>query len=60
MWYVIEGHDGEGALARRGEHRPAHLARLQQLCDEDRLLVGVPCPASMPKTRARPASVAAW
>lgn len=45
MWYVIEGFDGEGALARRGEHRPAHLARLQQLRDEGRLLVAGPCPA---------------
>ena len=45
MWYVIEGYDGEGALARRGEQRPAHLARLQQLRDEGRLLVAGPCPA---------------
>ena len=45
MWYVIEGFDGEGALAQRGVHRPAHVARLEKLRDEGRLLVAGPCPA---------------
>ena len=45
MWYAIEGYDGEGALARRSEHRAAHLARLMALRDEGRLLLAGPCPA---------------
>ncbi len=45
MWYVIEGHDAEGSLARRREARPAHLARLQALQEAGRLLVAGPCPA---------------
>lgn len=45
MWYVIEGHDAEGALPLRREARPAHLARLQALQDAGRLLVAGPCPA---------------
>ena len=44
MWYAIEGYDGEGALAKRGEHRPAHLARLVALRDDGRLLLAGPCP----------------
>lgn len=44
MWYVIEGHDAEGALPRRRQARPAHLARLQALLDAGRLLVAGPCP----------------
>lgn len=45
MWYAIEGYDGAGSLAGRGEHRPAHLARLMALRDEGRLLIAGPCPA---------------
>lgn len=45
MWYAIEGYDGEGVLARRGEARPAHLARLVALRDAGRLLLAGPCPA---------------
>jgi len=45
MWYAIEGHDGEDVLARRGEARPAHLARLLALRDAGRLLLAGPCPA---------------
>lgn len=45
MWYAIEGYDGEGAPAKRGEHRPAHLARLVALRDDGRLLLAGPCPA---------------
>lgn len=45
MWYVIEGYDAADALPKRLAARPAHLARLQALCDEGRLLVAGPCPA---------------
>lgn len=45
MWYVIEGYDGEGVLARRLAARGDHLARLTALRDAGRLLVAGPCPA---------------
>ncbi|GAB3331724.1 MULTISPECIES: YciI family protein [Marilutibacter] len=45
MWYVIEGHDGEGVLDRRAAARPAHLARLVALRDAGHLLLAGPCPA---------------
>ena len=45
MWYAIEGRDGAGVLDRRAGARGAHLARLQALRDEGRLLVAGPCPA---------------
>ncbi|NIJ69162.1 YciI family protein [Xanthomonas sp. 60] len=45
MWYVIEGYDGAEVLAARQQARPAHLARLQQLQQDGRLLVAGPCPA---------------
>lgn len=45
MWYVIEGYDGTDVLAARLSARPAHLARLQALCDQGRLLLAGPCPA---------------
>lgn len=45
MWYVIEGFDATDALPRRAQTRPAHLQRLQALCDVGRLLVAGPCPA---------------
>ncbi|WP_305804616.1 YciI family protein [Stenotrophomonas sp. YIM B06876] len=45
MWYVIEGYDGEQVLAKRQAARAAHLARLQALLDQGRLLVAGPCPA---------------
>lgn len=45
MWYAIEGYDAQDVLARRGEARPAHLARLIALRDAGRLLVAGPCPA---------------
>ena len=45
MWYAIEGHDGADVLARRREARTTHLARLQALRDEGRLLLAGPCPA---------------
>lgn len=45
MWYVIEGYDAAGTLERRMAVRSAHLARLQALAAEGRLLVAGPCPA---------------
>lgn len=45
MWYVIFGHDSEDSLARRRANRPAHLARVELLRDEGRLLLAGPCPA---------------
>jgi uncharacterized protein YciI len=45
MWYVINGNDTENSLDRRLSVRAAHLARLQQLLNEGRLLLAGPCPA---------------
>ncbi|MFM2483735.1 YciI family protein [Celerinatantimonas yamalensis] len=45
MWYVIVSEDVADSLAARQSARPAHLARLQQLRDEGRLLVAGPMPA---------------
>lgn len=45
MWYAIEGHDGPDVLAQRQRARPEHLARLEALRDEGRLLLAGPCPA---------------
>ncbi len=45
MYYVITGRDAAGSLERRLAARPAHLARLQQLLAQGRLLVAGPCPA---------------
>ncbi|HYA37871.1 MAG TPA: YciI family protein [Candidatus Methylomirabilis sp.] len=45
MWYVINGTDVDNSLERRLSVRAAHLARLQQLKDEGRLLLAGPYPA---------------
>ncbi|ALN91747.1 YciI family protein [Lysobacter gummosus] len=45
MWYLIEGYDVADALPKRGQARPAHLARLHELRDQGRLLLAGPCPA---------------
>ncbi|WP_166425268.1 YciI family protein [Paraglaciecola sp. 20A4] len=45
MWYVVYSQDVENSLPLRKSARSAHLARLQQLSDEGRLLVAGPCPA---------------
>ena len=45
MWYAIISEDVDNSLELRKQHRPAHLARLQQLADENRLLVAGPHPA---------------
>jgi uncharacterized protein YciI len=45
MWYAIIGTDNADSLAARKSARPAHLARLQQLQDEGRMLLAGPFPA---------------
>lgn len=45
MWYMIASQDVENSLEKRLSARPAHLARLQTLTDEGRLLVAYPHPA---------------
>ncbi|MDA0147815.1 YciI family protein [Vibrio sp. LaRot3] len=45
MWYVIFSQDVENSLEKRMSVRPAHLARLQELQDEGRLLTAGPMPA---------------
>lgn len=45
MYYAILTEDIENSLALRQKARPAHLARLQVLADEGRLLVAGPHPA---------------
>ncbi|GLQ87060.1 YciI family protein [Dyella flagellata] len=45
MWYAITGTDHPESLERRLSARPAHLARLQQLQAEGRLLLAGPFPA---------------
>lgn len=45
MWYAIYSHDQPGSLSRRLEAREAHLARLNTLLEEGRLLLAGPRPA---------------
>ena len=45
MWYVIYSHDTENSLAQRLQAREAHLARLNALLAEGRLLLAGPRPA---------------
>jgi uncharacterized protein YciI len=45
MLYAIFGQDVPDSLAKRMPARPAHLARLQALQDEGRLLLAGPFPA---------------
>lgn len=45
MWYVIEGTDVPDSLPGRLAARPAHLARLDALKQEGRLLLAGPFPA---------------
>jgi uncharacterized protein YciI len=45
MLYAIFGNDIPESLAKRSAARPAHLARLQALQDEGRLLLAGPFPA---------------
>lgn len=45
MWYVIYSSDRPGSLPARLAARAEHLARLQALLDEGRLLLAGPRPA---------------
>jgi hypothetical protein len=45
MLYVLMGEDAPGKLDARMAVRPAHLARLENLRDEGRLIVAGPMPA---------------
>lgn len=45
MWYAMLGEDAENGHALRPQARPQHLARLEQLKTEGRLLLAGPFPA---------------
>lgn len=45
MLYAIMGEDAPGSANRRREARPAHLARLEQLRNDGRLVLAGPHPA---------------
>jgi uncharacterized protein YciI len=45
MYYMIYSEDVANSLAQRKITRPAHLARLEQLAAQNRLLVAGPLPA---------------
>ena len=45
MWYAIISEDVPGSLSKRLAARPAHVARLEQLRDQGRLLLAGPHPA---------------
>ncbi|AXF75743.1 YciI family protein [Erwinia tracheiphila] len=45
MLYVIYAEDSHDSLSKRTAARPAHLARLQILQDEGRLIIAGPLPA---------------
>lgn len=45
MWYMIYSTDVENSLPLRKETRPAHLARLEALNAQNRLLSAGPLPA---------------
>ncbi|QLB42895.1 YciI family protein [Mannheimia pernigra] len=44
MYYIIFAQDNPNTLEKRLEVRPAHLARLEKLQAEDRLLIAGPNP----------------
>ena len=45
MWYVITGQDVPNSMERRLASRPAHVARLQSLQAQGRLMLAGPFPA---------------
>jgi uncharacterized protein YciI len=45
MWYAIIGQDIPNSLEKRMATRPAHVARLQELQKQGRLLLAGPFPA---------------
>ena len=49
MLYSIVGQDVENSLEGRKQARPAHLARLEALRDEGRLILAGPNPSQTPK-----------
>ena len=55
MWYMISSQDVENSLEKRLSVRADHLARLQALADEGRLLTAGPHPAIDNETPVKPA-----
>lgn len=45
MWYAIQATDHPDSLPLRQQNRAAHLARLEELRDQGRLLLAGPLPA---------------
>jgi hypothetical protein len=45
LWYLILGQDAPNSLSARLAARSAHLARLESLQTQGRLLLAGPCPA---------------
>ena len=45
MYYLIYSEDVENSLPLRKQARPDHIARLNSLKDEGRLVIAGPCPA---------------
>ncbi|WP_088328976.1 YciI family protein [Lacimicrobium sp. SS2-24] len=45
MWYMIYSEDVDNSLSQRKKARPDHLARLETLKQQGRLLIAGPCPA---------------
>jgi uncharacterized protein len=45
MWYAIIGQDVPNSLEKRLANRPAHVARLQDLQSQGRLMLAGPFPA---------------
>lgn len=45
MLYTITGYDSPGSLEKRLQARPDHLERLQDLCEQGRLILAGPQPA---------------
>ena len=46
MWFAIISEDVDNSLPLRKQARPAHLARLEELNNEGRLLIAGPHPAA--------------
>ncbi len=45
MWYIVLAKDKPGTLAQRLAVRPAHIARLNSLAEQNRLKIAGPMPA---------------
>jgi uncharacterized protein YciI len=56
MYYMIIGRDRPGSAQARQEARPAHLARLETLVGENRLLLAGPLPRA-PAPQGAPAEM---